>query len=121
MTEVNKIVALFMPNKEILDRQNIRVITQIPFVITINLLLISSSLLLVFVEFFKKDYATLLFAIFTIAIYVSSTMLIKYKSPVTGAMIDTIGFLIVCVGMAFLWAIHQILFICMKEFFGLPD
>ncbi len=101
MTEVNKLVSLFMPNEEILDKQDIRVITQLPFVITINLLLICSSFLLVFVEFFKKDYATLLFALFTIAIYVSSTILIKYKSPVTGAMLDTIGFLIVCIGMAF--------------------
>lgn len=99
--KTNKLVSLFMPVQEIINKQNTRVKTQIPFIVTVNMLLIFATFLLIFVEIFKKDIATLIFVLFMLGLYITSALLVKYKSPLAGAVLDTVGFLIVCLGLAF--------------------
>ncbi len=97
----NSLISFFMPKEGILERQTMRVKTQLPFIITVNILLLISTFLLIFVEIFKKDFFTLIFVLFMLGLYITSTLLVKYKSPVGGAILDTIGFLIVCLGLGF--------------------
>lgn len=99
--KTNKLMSLFMPTKEIFGKQSLRVKTQIPFIITVNMLLILATTLLIFVEIFKKDFATLMLVLFMLGLYITASLLFKYKSPLAGAILDTAGFIIVCSGLAF--------------------
>lgn len=99
--KLNKLIAFFMPSNEILAKQNNQVRTQIPFIITVNLLLIIATILLIVVEIYKKDIPTLIFVSSMCIMFSSATLVFKYKSPFIGGILDTIAFIMICAALSF--------------------